>query len=267
MEESYELIACKHCFKEFAFILKHLNQDEVCKSTYNETEIKSLEMYSKSIKDAKRRKRRSDNYDKNCRTELYENNKTGIAAKYDKSKRADKYLGDKYWIAKQNQANKKKNTDYYQRNKSKIAEKNKKNKSISAKKCKGTKKGSSPEYTKLLNSSFKNVLDIIIDRIHDKLLYDIREKVDDNYEDICDEALNENFTSQHVWRLLIKDKVHDCYLSRKPCDDNEKPCIYSSTDSELDMMIETAMEESFPNGLLVEHQGWKLVSSKSKCKK
>ena len=24
---------------------------------------------------------------------------------------------------------------------------------------------------------------------------------------------------------------------------------------------------SFPNGLLVEHQGWKLVSSKSKCKK
>ena len=23
----------------------------------------------------------------------------------------------------------------------------------------------------------------------------------------------------------------------------------------------------FPNGLLVEHQGWKLVSSKSKCKK
>ena len=111
------------------------------------------------------------------------------------------------------------------------------------------------------------MLDIIIDRIHDKLLYDIREKVDDNYEDICDEALNENFTSQHVWRLLIKDKVHDCYLSRKPCDDNEKPCIYSSTDSELDMMIETAMEESFPNGLLVEHQGWKLVSSKSKCKK
>ena len=251
MEETYELITCKHCFKEFAFILKHLDKEKVCKSTYNETELNSLRMYSKSIKDAKRRKYKSDkyqseHYDKNLRAELYKNHKTVIAAKYDKSKRADKYLGDKYLIAKQNQRNKVKNADYYQRNKSKIAEKNKKNKSISAKKCKGTKKDISPEFTKLLNSSFKNVLDIIIDRIHDKLLADIRERVDDTYEDICNEALNKNFTSQHFWRLLIKNKVHDCYLSRRPCGDNEKPCIYSLPDSELDMMIETAMEESYP---------------------
>jgi hypothetical protein len=251
MEETYELITCKHCFKEFAFILKHLDKENVCKSTYNETELNSLRMYSKSIKEAKRKKYKSDkyqldHYDKNFRAELYKNHKTLIAAKYDKFKRGDKYLGDKYLIAKQNQRNKGKNADYYQRNKSKIAEKNKKNKSISAKKCKGTKKDSSPEYTKLLNSSIKNVLDIIIDRIHDELLVDTKEKVNDNYEDICDEALNKNFTSQHFWRLLIKDKVHDCYLAKQPCGDNEKPCIYSLSDSELDMMIETAMEESYP---------------------
>ena len=70
-EKKCEKVACKHCGKEFAYILKHLANASICKSVYQEDELNSLRLFSKSISDANKKIKAWNNYKSEDRAKKY----------------------------------------------------------------------------------------------------------------------------------------------------------------------------------------------------
>ena len=68
-----------------------------------------------------------------------------------------------------------------------------------------------------------------------------------------------------------KQKVNECFDKKNHglvnwwIDVTNKIMIYMKSSNTIENC--TFKEKSFPNGLLLEQQGWKLCSSKSKCNK
>ena len=85
-EKKCEKVACKHCGKEFAYILKHLANVSICKSVYQEDELNSLRLFSKSISDANKKIKAWNNYKSEDRAKKYKTEKHKVAKKYQKIK-------------------------------------------------------------------------------------------------------------------------------------------------------------------------------------
>lgn len=80
--DGYELICCKFCHEEFAYIGKHLAKSKTCKSSYKESELQHLKLYSQTISDVERRKKRKkkydQEYDRNKRAKMYQRKKNKV---------------------------------------------------------------------------------------------------------------------------------------------------------------------------------------------
>ena len=85
-ETECEKVACKYCGKEFAYILKHLANSSICKSVYQEDELNSLRLISKSISDANKKINAWNNYKSEDRAKKYQTEKHNVAKKYQKIK-------------------------------------------------------------------------------------------------------------------------------------------------------------------------------------
>ena len=85
-EKKCENVACKYCGKEFAYILKHLANVSICKSVYQEDELNSLRLFSKSISDANKKIKAWNNYNSEDRAKKYQKEKYKVAKKYQKIK-------------------------------------------------------------------------------------------------------------------------------------------------------------------------------------
>ena len=81
-EKKCEKVACKHCGKEFAYILKHLANSSICKSVYQEDELNSLRLFSKSISDANKKIKAWNNYKSEDRAKKYQTEKHKVAENY-----------------------------------------------------------------------------------------------------------------------------------------------------------------------------------------
>ena len=81
-EKNCEKVACKYCGKEFAYILKHLANSSICKSVYQENELNSLRLFSKSISDANKKIKAWKNYNSEDRAKKYQKEKHKVAENY-----------------------------------------------------------------------------------------------------------------------------------------------------------------------------------------